>query len=485
MLSTLIMKELLGILRSPKFSGTFAVCSVLILLSTFIGIREYTLAVRQYETATQLVNQELRQSSQWMGLNNRTFREPDPMQIFVSGVNYDIGRWSSISQFEPVKLRHSSYSDDPIFALFRIIDFSFVVQIVLSLFAVLFTYDAINGERESGTLALTFANAVPKAEYLMAKVVGSWLGLVLPLLIPMSLAVLLVLISGVALSGPQWMQLVSLYGVSFLYFTFFIVFGLLMSTLTRQSNMSFLLCLVAWVLVILVLPRAGVIIAGQTVSVPSVSEIDGQREAFAKDRWEQHRKEWEERLQERQAAMAAMSKEEREQYENDHLWGWMERDDASRKQVEKDIDAFGNMLQQDLRNRLASQEKLAFTLSRFSPASAYQLAVMNIVGTDLDLKRRYEDALREYRTIFNAYTDKKQKASGGMGGIRITMDSEKGFSFEAPREQGALNMSDMPRFTTPTREASFPIVDAGILGLATLLAFAGAFVAFLRYDVRP
>ena len=46
MLSTLVIKELKAILLSPKFAATFAVASVLILLSVFIGIREYRAAVQ-------------------------------------------------------------------------------------------------------------------------------------------------------------------------------------------------------------------------------------------------------------------------------------------------------------------------------------------------------------------------------------------------------------------------------------------------------
>jgi hypothetical protein len=46
----------------------------------------------------------------------------------------------------------------------------------------------------------------------------------------------------------------------------------------------------------------------------------------------------------------------------------------------------------------------------------------------------------------------------------------------------------MPTFDAPhltVAGAAAPVVtDAGLLALASLLAFAGAFVAFLRYDVR-
>ena len=81
MLGTLIVKELKAILASPKFAATFAVCSLLILLSIFIGIREYRTAVRQYDEALQLAAQNVRTQASWMGLTTTTYRMPDPMQI--------------------------------------------------------------------------------------------------------------------------------------------------------------------------------------------------------------------------------------------------------------------------------------------------------------------------------------------------------------------------------------------------------------------
>lgn len=484
MFATLLQKELKSILLSPKFPATFAVCAGLLILSISIGIHEYRVSTRQYETATQIVSQELREQTRWSSINNRTYRKPDPMQIFVAGVNNDIGRWSGVSQFDPVKLRHSAYSDDTIFAIFRFIDFSFIVQVVLSLFAFLFTYDAINGERESGTLALTFSHPVPRTTYLLAKIAGSWLGLVIPLLVPIAVGVLLLVLFRVPFEPAHWMKLGGLFGLSFLYFSFFVTLGVFLSSLTRRSNVSFLLCLVAWIFLILILPRVGVIVAEQSVPVPTVAEIEGQQDAFSKDKWEQHHKAMEERFRERQARTASMSKEERDRYENDHLWGWMEQDDAERKQIGKEIDEQDVRLQEDLRNRKASQEQLAFTLSRISPASAYQLAAMSIAGTDISLKSRYEDGLRAYRTSLNAFTERKQKETGDVGGIRITMDSEKGVSISTPRENGTLNLTDMPQFSPPAAASVVPVTDIGILVIAMLAAFAGAIAGFMRYDMR-
>ena len=488
MLRTIIEKELKAILLSPKFVVTFAACSLLIILSVFVGIQEYRAMVRQYETATQLAEQQLREASGWMGISNSAYRKPDPMQIFVSGVNNDVGRLSTISSFEGVRLRNSIYSDDPIFAVFSFIDLTFIFQVVLSLFAILFTYDAINGERESGTLQLSFANAIPRPQYLLGKFLGALLGLVVPLLIPILLGVLLVMFLQVELTALHWSKLATLLAISLLFFACFVALGLLISALTKRSAISFLVALVAWVLFVLIIPRGAVMAAGQIVPVPSVAEIEAQRDGYEREQWQKHTAGLQERWNKRNAATAGMSAEERRAYMDDHEWEWMEEEDKNRKAMQKEIELFSLKLREELRNRKINQERLAFSLSRFSPASAYQLAAMNLASTDIAVKTRYEDAMQLYRTAFNEAVDKKREADGGHDGIQMRWDSESGMKITLGRDGGALEVSDLPRFTAPElsfAEALAPtIVDFGLLAVYTMLAFAGAFVAFLRYDVR-
>ena len=488
MISTLITHELKNIFFSPKFTVTFLVVSVLMLLSVIVGVDQFDRATRQYETTTQLVQQEMREARGWMGLNNKVLRRPDPMQIFVSGVNNDIGRISAVNSFNGIKLIHSTYSDDPIYAVFRSIDLAFIVTVVFSLLAILFTYDSINGETERGTLQLTFSNAVPRTRYIIAKFIGSWLGLVIPLLIPMLLSLLVLLTWNVPMNGDAWLKLMTLFGAAVLYLTFFISLGIFLSTMTKRSSVSFLFSLVIWVCLVFIVPRAGATIAGQVIPVPTVAEIEGQQETFSKDRWSKYEDVMQEKWKRRNAPTEGMSKEEREAFREENMWQWMEEDDKDRKDVQKDIDAFAAKVNEDLRNKKAEQEQFAFTLSRLSPASAFQLAAMNLAGTDISLKRRYEDALNTYRPVFTAYKEKKQKENGGIGGIRISVDSDTGVKIDTGREKGVLDTSDMPRFEHPLhsyRDAVTPaIIDFGLLGIFSLAAFAGAFMRFLRYDVR-
>lgn len=482
MLATLILKELRVIVTGPKFVATFAACSFLLLLSVYIGINEYKENVNQYHAAQQLSEERLRQVSSWHNVATRVDRAPNPMQIFSSGLHYDIGRWSPIDENETVKLRDSIYGDDPIFALFRILDFTMIVQIVFSLFALLFTFDAVNGERENGTLRLIFANAVPRGQYLLAKAIGSWLGLVVPLTIPILICLLLVQAFGVPLTGSQWARVVTLIGISLTYVTLFVIIGVLVSTLTRRSSTSFMLALVFWIGFVLIIPRVGVMAAGHLSPVPRLAQVDGLRDGYAQAKWEEYYRAAEERYQDSRA-------DDNGQIDEDALWARMEREDSIRSEFQRDIDRFDARLKEDLDNRRRAQQAIGFTLARMSPAAVYQLAMMTVAGNDLALKNRYEDALSDYRSGFLDYVaDKSGSAGPGAGSVMITVDSENGLTVTSGRDNSGVDVSDMPRFSAPDVSLGSSVksvmIDAGLLVLFTLVAFGAAFVSFLRFDVR-
>ncbi len=488
MLSILIQKELKNILLSPKFFATFLVCSILILISIFIGINEYNNSVLQYQTNQQIAQQDIEQATGWMQVRNLLHREPTPMQIFVSGLHFDVGRVSGISSFDDVKLVRSPYSDETLFAIFRFIDFAFIVQVVLSLFAILFTYDAINGERENGTLKLAFSNPVSRVQYLFSKFAGTWLGLIIPLLIPIMIGLLLVIVFGVPVSESDWIRIIGLIGLSILYVTFFIGIGLFISSVTRKSSLSFLLLLVIWISGVLILPRMGVMAAGQIVDIESVAQIEAKQEAFERERWESYSASLSEIWGEREQEMEGMTEEERRAYRDEKEWEWLEVDDAARKQVQSDIIENNRTLLEESQNRKKVQEQLAFNLARISPVSSFRLAAMNLAGTDIDMKSRYEESMRQYKDEFTKFTERKQAESGNSGGFRIEVDSNEGVKLDFGRNDQTLDTSDMPRYSAPVVQAgtSFgnSILDFGLLIVFIIATFGGSFFAFLRYDMR-
>jgi ABC-type transport system involved in multi-copper enzyme maturation permease subunit len=433
-----------------------------------------------YETSNALADQEMREQTNWRTVSPSVTRYPNPMQIFVSGIHNDIGRQSPISQTGAIKLYNSHYSSNTIFAVFRSMDLMFIVQIVLSLFAILFTYDAINGEKESGTLKLSFANPIPRSRYIIAKLIGSWLGLVIPLLIPLLLGVAVVLIYRIPMSFTHWLQFSLFLGVSILYFSFFICLGVLMSSLTRQSSSSFLYLLVIWVSFVLIIPRAGVMISGQIIPVPTAAEISSQLSQKSRELFGQMFEKMEKRSKEYRSSLEGLSEEERQSRIQEIMEEQQEQSREDQEKVMQEIAKYDELLNEDWRSRKNEREKLGFSLSRFSPASAYQLAVMDLAGTGMGLKTGYEDQLRLYRELFNTFRSKKLEESGSGA---FFMMGPGGDNTPKP-----LDLSDVPKFELAKTDLSSvfqsTLIDIGILSIYILMTLAGTCIAFVRYDVR-
>ena len=254
--------------------------------------------------------------------------------------------------------------------------------------------------------------------------------------------------------------------------------------------MSFLVSLVVWVAFVLIIPRAGVMAAGQLVDVPREAEIEGRRDGYAKDLWAEHYKGMEERFREQGGGGGGSSTDDPEdEMDDEQLWADMQREDSLRRIVEQKIEKFEGKLSDDLRQRKRAQQRLAFSLARFSPVSAYQLAAMSLAGTGIESKQRYREAMNNYRTQFVDYVERKREESGDQGGfVSITISSEDGLSIGTSRDDGNLDITDMPRFSPPvvTFAQSFApiLIDLGILAIGILAMFFGSFTAFLRYDLR-
>ncbi len=490
MISIILTKELRAILQSPKFVATFAVYCVLILLSTFIGIREYKAAVSQYEMAKVLNIEEASGKRSWNQVVNRVYREPDPMQIFVSGVHFDIGRFAPVNTTSRPSLTSSHYSEEPIYAVFRFVDFSFIVLVVLSLMAIVFTYDAISGEREQGTLKLIFSNGVSKSSYLLAKAIGTLIALVVPLLIPILVSLLMVQLSQVVFSSEQWMRLGIMFGASLLYFVCFICLGLFVSALTRHANVSFLVLLLVWIVTVLVVPRLSILVANQVIPVPTVAEVESIRDGFSKEQWAAESRSIQTRWTNRMAELNVFTGEQREQERQAREWAWMEQDDSSRTAVTSRIEEYTRNLYQDVNNRRARQARMALMMSRLSPASSFQLAAMSASGTDPEMKLRYESELDSYRERYASFVDEQRRLSGQSSGERIMFSMGGGGAFNVSQSmnQAELDVTSIPIFTyqdVNVNEVVNKVVpDFLVMIVVASLSFLGAFYAFIRYDVR-
>ena len=89
--------------------------------------------------------------------------------------------------------------------MFPLIDLTFIVAILLSLAALVFSYDAVCGEKEDGTLKLMLANGVPRSQIILGKILGGIATLLVPFLVSLSLGLIIILFNPrIGWRGADW-----------------------------------------------------------------------------------------------------------------------------------------------------------------------------------------------------------------------------------------------------------------------------------------
>ncbi|MCM2271334.1 MAG: ABC transporter permease [candidate division Zixibacteria bacterium] len=476
MLRTIIEKEIRDIIGSSKFAISFGVCAALILLCFVTGAVNYKTSQAQYEAAKAENLRQMEGLTDWFSVQqHRIFLPPHPLASLVSGVSNDIGRTTEVRGRGELNADGSRYAEDPVYAVFRFLDLEFLFQVVLSLLAILLGYDAISGEKERGTLRLSFSNGLPRATYILGKLIGSFLALIVPLLLALAIGSLIYPILGVPLSGIDWLRLALIILAGLLFVGAFLTLSVMVSAFTQRTSSSFLVLLVVWIGAVLIIPRASVLLAGRMVDVPSVDELASQKARLASQLMEEDRT----RMSEFNTPPAAPG----EDFEPDKMLKLFNTFmDSLADARDKQMAEFGGRLNEDRANKQQAQERLAFSIARVSPSASFALATSALAGTDMFLKEHYRDQTMDYQQEYGKFMKEKTGLNpGGRMVIMLRDDNEN----EKPKE---IDPSEMPAFkyAPPAFAESFgrAIFDLGLLAFFNLLFFTGSVFGFLRYDVR-
>jgi len=466
MLRVIIEKEMRDLVGSTKFAITFAVAALLIVGAFYVGATRHKLNVEQVEASKAENLRQMEGLTDWLRLeSNRIFLPPQPLAALVSGISNDIGRTVSVVGRGEQTAYSSRYNEDPIYAAFRFLDLEFIFQIILSLFAILLGFDAVSGEKERGTLRLSLANAVPRATYIFGKVTGAYIALSVSILLAVAIGSLLLPVMGVNLSGADWGRLALVVLTGLLYFGAFLTMSVFVSALTHRTSNSFLVLLVVWVMSVMVIPRATVLLAGRAVDVPTVDEISAQKASFRSQLWKESR-----------AHMMDFKPTGDMMEFGDQFSRFM--DSLSDIREAKMAELVGR-LNEERYNRQLEQQKVAFALARVSPSAALSLATSTLAGTSLKLADHFKDEATAYQEDYAAFIKEKTGVVPGAGMVMIKIGEE---------EPEPIDPAELPEFhydpvsLGETVEAA--AMDMGLLAFFNLLFFAGAFTAFLRYDVR-
>ena len=185
-------------------------------------------------------------------------RPPNPLSLFNVGLDKRLGNKIAVSHSFVPSLWDAEMdsSDNSFLNIFSSIDIVFIFEVVLSLLALIFAYDALAGERERGTLRLVLTHPVRRGHILLAKYISAMLCLLVPLLMSLLLAVMLLTTStSVSLSTDDFLCIGGIVLSSLAYLSVFYLIGLLISALTRRTGTALMLSMFVWGFLVLVYPN--------------------------------------------------------------------------------------------------------------------------------------------------------------------------------------------------------------------------------------
>ncbi len=266
MFRTLIQRELLNNILNLRFLIGLVLCLLATTACIMILAQDYRREMKDYEATRNLQDEVLGTEAAAKdfileGRTPATYKPPERFRLLIIGL---AGEEET-----------QSFNYNPLPLLFPPLDFLFIVTIIMSLLALLFSYDAVAGERQSGTLKLVVANSISRAQVLLAKVVGGTISLLIPFVLALLVGVLYVAVHpAIQWDRSAWAELGLLTAASITFITSFYLLGLMVSTLTRYPTIAILNCLFLWVLLILVIPNVCPYIAAEFCRIPSVREAE-------------------------------------------------------------------------------------------------------------------------------------------------------------------------------------------------------------------
>ncbi len=451
-------KEVLEGIYGYRFVLSLVLAVLVIPFSLYLGAQRYKLEASEYRQSTERAWNEVRNqspkpphSAAHTGVS--IWKPPTPMVAFSSGALNVLGVSTQVDPHLTPRLTGSMSERTPLLSLFGKLDYAFVILVIFGLFAFVLSFDLVSGEREDGTLKLILSNSVPRSQVILGKALGGSVALI----VPVALATLLSLLfftplGNVELTNSQWLQVVGVLVLSALYLEMMFLIGLLVSCLTRRRISSMIVLLIVWVFLVFIIPRSATSVAQFLQTTPSSEEVA---------------------VRLREARTEGMAKYQRVLDE----WGVQNpgltfRDVppsvqvAARRTMDEWNETQEFLIRQSVDAALLRQVTLATNLARLSPSTSYLLSVTRLTGTGVARHQRFLRHLNEYRRRFADHFDRMEDA-----------DVTRVEDFE-----------DVPRFDyveQPLREVLPAVLaDVAVMAVMSLLVFAAAFAAFVRYDVR-
>ena len=333
------------------------------------------------------------------------------------------------------------------------VDWAFIIGYILSLIAILFTFDTFSGEREGGTLRLMLANSIPRHTVLIGKFLGALLSISIPFILAVLVNLLLISTANtVHLTTEAWGRLGIIFFLALLYTSLFLALGLLVSTRVQRSAVSLMILLLAWVTFVVFMPSTLASIASSFSPIVSFDEFWKQRNPVQEDLWDKYEK-----------------------------WVWSEGlDDSTLKGKSKfyteHVERWERRREERIKYR-SSQVHHARAITSISPATLLQHLIEGFAGTGFERHLQFVKNTQRYARQFREFivdTDRGDPESLHIIGVREGMSQKPISPAAVPRFEDTFNLS---------KDFNTRAIEILLLALFVVVLLSGTYLAFVRVEV--
>jgi ABC-type transport system involved in multi-copper enzyme maturation permease subunit len=267
MFRTVLKREILHNLYSLRFLISLALLLAVFAAGAVSFVRGQAAALDKYRETRGAYLENMRtlagQGATELAVRRQTFTLRPRATGFISDAQERyLPNAVVFSAWNVFGFENRSGSANPFLKKFDELSWTYLTALIASFVALLFTFDAVSGEKESKTLALSLANPVSRGTLLAGKLASAVVS-VMAIVAVGALTSLVV----VAVVGPEGLapsvagEVLGYLVAAGLLAATFAAFGLLASVVARGSNVSLLVALSFWLGFAVVIPNSSTFVA--------------------------------------------------------------------------------------------------------------------------------------------------------------------------------------------------------------------------------
>ena len=476
MLMTLIQKEIMHHILSVRFVALLLMCLLLVPLTLSINYRRYSQNLVDYQESIKREQTEAKENPPNASDPNtevsKLFLKPTPLSVFANGLEDALPTYLGMTR-NGVRQGSAGVSQASVAYALGNLDFLFIVGTVFSLLALLFTFDAVAGEREAGTLRVNLSNSLPRDVFLWSKLIGGYIVFVVPFLVSFLLGLLLLVWQGFPLGElTVALPVLGLTLISLLYIAVFFAIGVVISTYLDNAKTALIVAFTFWVFAVLIAPRGAFVVAKLVAPTRTQQAVYMEkttlRNNLMKDRDEKIFKKMTETFAGSEGIFIRSDDERMDELKK-----------PINEQFRQEFQDQRDKIDRDYQREKARQEYVGETLSRIVPTSSLTYIAMNLTQTG-KLKRDgyFQMGERYYSQVDDSYfSEVSDDVLGQIMQIATRMnDSSESETDKIPPPPTLME----PSLSDTLRRSA---VDVFLLGFFAIAFTAVAFLKFFRSDI--